>query len=98
LPASGADEKESERLTVRFPVEDLKALFGPFYKSKHASDFIAECCRVWVHGLVVQAAYQEIKLHRLNAVLAHGDSGVETLARRLADELAKHSSTTAPPE
>jgi len=98
LPASDAGEKESERLTVRFPVEDLKALFGPFYRSKHASDFIAECCRVWVHGLVVQTAYQEIELHRLNAVLAHEGSGVETLARRLADELAKHSSTTTPPE
>ena len=92
-----SEETGTERLTVRFPVNDLNALFGPFYRNKHASDFVADFCRVCLHSLVIQGAYQQVELHRLNTMLSRQGISTELLAKRLADELAKRPSTKDSP-
>jgi len=61
--------KTTDQVHIRFPVDDLTQLFGPQYKTKIASDYIANLCRACIHALVVQLAYERAELGRVNDIL-----------------------------
>ena len=86
-----------ERYTIRLPVEDLTALFGQFYKTKPASQFISDLCRVSLHALVVQSRGRHDEADRFAQIFLKHPATIDQLAGKVAEGLAKRSSTNPSP-